>query len=221
MVNGCGNMRELLKLASAILRPLGIGPLKPRVLRFSEWSSGARTEGFFEIPSSIFRVCSDAVRYTPTTYGVLPSILPYVGSDDVFVDLGCGKGRVVWFVATRCRLKKVIGIEIVPELARIAKRNIAKSKPPTPVQIIEGDAATTDLVEGTVYFLFNPFGEWTLVEVLKNIERSLVAHPRRICILYHVPIWGRVLDNTPWLKPEGGTGTSFRVWRNSCSYFTR
>ena len=44
--------------------------------------------------------------YEPTPYHVLPEILRHISSGDVLVDLGCGKGRVLWFVATRKRLKK-------------------------------------------------------------------------------------------------------------------
>jgi SAM-dependent methyltransferase len=194
---------------------LGFGRLRALLLEVSEWLVGVRTGGYLEIPSFIRGECSDAVRYTPTGYGVLPLILQYVGAEDVFVDLGCGKGRVILFLATRCRLRKIIGIEIVPELVQIARRNIAKLTLLTPVDIIEGDASKADLSEGTVYFMFNPFGEETLLRVLDSIERSLDARPRKIRILYHVPEWAKVLDQTTWLRPEGKANSSFRVWQNS------
>ena len=40
-------------------------------------------------------------------------------ANDVFVDLGCGKGRAV-FLAAAQKLKKVIGVELRKELADIA-----------------------------------------------------------------------------------------------------
>jgi predicted RNA methylase len=149
--------------------------------------------------------------------------LPHINPDDVFVDLGCGKGRVVWFVATRCRLKRIMGIEIVPELARMARENIAKSKTRllTPVAIVEGDASEVDLSEGTVYFLNNPFGEKTLHKVLENISSGLLARPRSIRILYFA--WGKdpdqahILDEVAWLcagmRYSYGTHR-LGVWRN-------
>jgi len=81
--------------------------------------------------------CSDATRYQPMPYHLLHTVLTQINSDDVFVDLGCGKGRVLWFVGTRCKLKRIMGIEIVPELARSARKNMAKSRLLTPVTIVE------------------------------------------------------------------------------------
>ena len=143
-----------------------------------------------------------AMAYIPTDLFALRNVLRYVGPEDVFVDLGCGKGRVLCFVAGRRKLKKVLGVEIVPELAQIARRKVANSRLLTPVEVIEGDAAKADLNEGTVFYLFNPFGEKTLRKVLSNIETSLSSNPRGIRILYYNPRCADVLDNTPWLQPS-------------------
>lgn len=155
----------------------------------------------------------DATGYQPTPYGALPAILPNVNSDDIFIDLGCGKGRVLWFLATRRKLKRIVGIEIVPELVQIARKNMAKCGLLTPVSVVEGDASEVDLSEGTVYFLFNPFGEKTLRKVLENIRNSLLAHPRSIRILYCNPELAHVLDIAAWLR-AGRDNRHFRVWKN-------
>ena len=42
-----------------------------------------------------------------------------------FVDIGCGKGRVV-FLASRMPFARVIGVELVPGLARTAQANLAQ-----------------------------------------------------------------------------------------------
>jgi predicted RNA methylase len=173
-----------------------------------------RTEGHFEIPLSIKDECPDAVKYTPTGYAVLPSLLQQLTRDDVFIDLGCGKGRVVMFLAARRTIRRVIGVEIVPDLAQIAKTNLKKLSLLTRVDIIEADASKVDLSEGTVYFMFNPFGETTLRKVLDNIKKSLQARPRKIRILYHVPECAEVLDKASWLTSNGGRGSSLRVWHN-------
>lgn len=183
------------------------------MIRLSERRDGLVTDGELEIPPKIKDACLDAVKYQPMSYSLLPLILPYVKDSDVFVELGCGKGRVLWFVAKRRRLKKAIGIEIVPELAEIARRN-TKLKLLTPVQIIEGNVANADLREGTVYFMANPFGEDTLRRVLRNIETSLLTNPRHIQIVYRNPVWGHVLDNTYWLKPSEKQSEMLGVWHN-------
>ena len=63
-------------------------------------------------------------------YGTIPpylikKILDQVNYDqsDVFLDFGCGKGRVL-LIASEYKFKKIIGIEFSPELAGIALKNI-------------------------------------------------------------------------------------------------
>ena len=43
----------------------------------------------------------DDRRYSPTPYPILKKMADYLklNADDVFVDLGCGKGTVVFFIA--------------------------------------------------------------------------------------------------------------------------
>jgi hypothetical protein len=170
-------------------------------------------------------LCSDALKYEPTPNSVLPCILPYVGFDDVLIDLGCGKGDLLCYVASRRKFRKAIGVEIVPDLVKMARRNIVNFKLLTPIEIIETDIAEAELSEGTVFYLFNPFGENTLRKVLSNILISLTTHPRRIRILYYNPLWGFLLDSSPWLRPDGEIKTAYsfdgikkemllRIWRN-------
>jgi len=178
-------------------------------LFISELVEGMETEGYIVGP----QCRSDSAGYQPTYHHVLPLLLHYLDHDDTFVDVGCGKGRVLWFVATRRRLRKAIGIEIEHELAQIARENIAKARLRTPVTIIEEDASKADLSEGTVYYLYNPFGQETLRRFLKNIQRSLQTHPRDIRIVYLNPKPAQLLDEAIWLHREKCNGY-LQVWRN-------
>jgi len=118
----------------------------------SEMMEGMETGG--NTAGSQYR--SDSAGYQPTYCHILPLLLRYVGPDDTFVDVGCGKGRVLWFIATRRRLRKAIGIEIEPELAQLAREGVKKTRLRTPV--IRGRCLQVDPSEGTVYYLYNPFG---------------------------------------------------------------
>lgn len=184
------------------------GLLETLLLFICESLNGIKTQGYTAASE-----CSDSTGYQPTHYHILPSLLRYVNSDDTFVDLGCGKGRVLWFVATRRKLRKAIGVEIEPELAQIARENMKKAGLRTPVTIIEGDASQVDLSECTVYFLYNPFGERTLRAVLENIRRSLRARPRSIQIIHVNPKSAQILDDEVWLRGEEYKGY-LRVWKN-------
>lgn len=197
-----------------VARFLRVGEFTAFLSEVCELLSGVTTRGVLEIPPSVRRQFPDAIRYVPTGYRVLRLIQSYVGPEDVFVDLGCGKGRVIIFLAKRCRAKRILGVEIVPELAQIAEKNIGKSRLLSPVQIIEGDASQIDLSDGTVFYLFNPFGQETLRRVLDNIHGSLTERPRKVRVLYYNPQFSHLLDNTSWLQSEQTASPSFRVWHN-------
>jgi hypothetical protein len=77
-----------------------------------------------EVPEEVMRQCPDAGKYEPVRYSVLPVVLQYVAPQDVFVDLGCGKGRALCYVSSRCHLKKAIGVEIAPGLAECCQHSV-------------------------------------------------------------------------------------------------
>jgi SAM-dependent methyltransferase len=205
---------RMAKTLRTMARYLGIGQLTTFLSEVRELLTGITTGGIYEIPPLVRRQCPDAIRYVPTGYRVLRLIQSYVCPEDVFFELGCGKGRVIIFLASRCRVRRIVGIEIVPELAQIARKNIAKSRTLCPVQITDGDASQTDLSDGTVFYLFNPFGQETLRRVLDNIRKSLAERPRKVKILYYTPEFSHILDDSSWLQSEQTTSASFRVWHN-------
>ena len=159
----------------------------------------------------------DAVGYAATRYKELQKIIHYLKltPQDVFVDFGCGKGRVVFFISTQ-GVKKVVGLELDPVLMNNARKNLQTMKVKhSPIELIEGDAINYDLKEATVLFFYNPFGSKTLQTIVDHLKKSLNVHPRQIRILYKNAIERVVLDNTSWLKMEGPIEDSeIFVWRN-------
>ncbi len=156
------------------------------------------------------------VSYQPTPYARIGEIIDYLklSDDDVFVDLGSGKGRVIFLVA-RQNIKKVIGVEKDEELSSIAKVNLNNRKYNTPVKIINCDAADFDCKEGTVFFMFNPFGYKTITKIIDNIKESLKDKPRKIRIVYLQPMHRYILESQDWLELEGKVGNeNCLVWRN-------
>jgi len=164
----------------------------------------------------------DSVAHSPTLYSEIQRMIDYLKfkKNDVFIDFGCGKGRVIFLVATQ-RLKNVVGIEFNPRLANIAKKNLNNLKPQfnqTPVELIAGDALGCDVKEGTVFYMFNPFGLDTFTGVIEKIRESLKTHRRAIRIVYRNPVYIDVLNDINWLIPEGQIDrTEIFVWRNKIS----
>jgi precorrin-6B methylase 2 len=137
---------------------------------------------------------------------------------DVFYDIGSGAGRVLCVMARR-RLKKCVGIELFEPLCEAARRNASRLRSrKTPIEIICGDASTADLSDGTIYFMFNPFGAATMRSVLDNIERSLNANPRVVTIAYHNAVLADLLSERNWLEEyhafSTAGGAHVRFWRS-------
>lgn len=160
---------------------------------------------------------ADGIRYEPTSYHLLKKIIECLkpNMNDVFIDMGCGKGRTV-FIFSTYDIKKAIGVELKKELADIARKNIENLKiRNSPITIINDDVVNFDPTEGTIFFLFNPFGFKTLEKVVSNIKISLKMNPRKIRIIYYGAIHADVLDSQDWLKKEEKANIAcVHIWKN-------
>lgn len=136
---------------------------------------------------------------------ILRSLRP--ARNDVFYDIGCGKGRVLCCSA-RWPMKMVVGVDLSPALCSEALRNTEHMRwRRTPVQVRCDDAAVADISDGTIYFMFNPFGAATLKDFLNNIHSSLIGNPRRVVIVYCNPVHASEVDSCDWLSRSGGLRT--------------
>jgi SAM-dependent methyltransferase len=138
-------------------------------------------------------VAIERLGYVASAWRTLPRALRYVGvsKDDVFIDYGCGRGRVVHQAAKR-PFKKVIGVEISPVLAETAREALAAKKHRHrcgEVEIVVADAreyrAPDDL---TIVYFFHPFFGETLDTVLAELVQSIDRNPRRVSIIYSYPL---------------------------------
>jgi precorrin-6B methylase 2 len=156
----------------------------------------------------------DSHMYDYSCYGLILKMVDKLklDPDDVFVDLGCGLGRVVCFVAAKKKLKKVIGIEARQDIFNMALDNVKSLKiKNTPVEIINADAAAYDMNEGTVFFMSNPFGVNTQKKVLENIRASLKADPRQVRIVCCRGPDLEELGCVEWLSRKENSG-EINIW---------
>jgi SAM-dependent methyltransferase len=171
---------------------------------------GITTSGF--LPGSVLRL-GYSVKKTTAYVGYLgapPSIirralniLPH-HNDATFLDLGCGKGRAL-VLASEFPFRSVIGVEISPELVKVAKENaqvIARNLPErTPITVVNGNALDYALPEGNlIVFLYNPFGEDVIARLLTNIETALLKRDSSIWVVYINPVWGHIFDTSSTLS---------------------
>lgn len=131
-------------------------------------------------------------HYQGASYKVLLDVFKDLISttrDFAFLDIGCGKGRAV-LVAEYCGYNKLRGIDLDQELISDANENLAnyKFKRRESEIVFSCENALTFLYpnEASVYFLFNPFNEAILSEVLR---RLCTMNENELVFVYMNPLY--------------------------------
>lgn len=134
-----------------------------------------------------------------------------------FIDLGSGKGRTL-LMASDYPFRRIIGVEILPELHRAAQRNIEKYSNERQrchcMEAICGDATEFPFPgDPIVLYLFNPVSEYGLRSIVRNLALSLEADNRPIYVLYHNPLLENVLAEIQHLR-RVQHNEQYSVWTN-------
>jgi SAM-dependent methyltransferase len=164
----------------------------------------------------------ERVGYEAGSWLDLPRVLRpgEVTRDDVFLDLGCGKGRAV-LMASLYPFGRVTGVELSPDIAGIARRNLETFRRPTrcgTIEIVVTDAVDYTIPDDvTVVYLFNPFRGRTFDAVIDNLIASIDRNPRRVRLIYRNAMYedqllgtgrARLVRSSPGLRPS-------REWREA------
>lgn len=135
----------------------------------------------------------DCGYYAPSRWLTLRRILPphEVDEQDVFIDFGSGKGRIV-LQATTYPFKQIIGIELSEQLNEIASANLERYRDHAKcwdVELVRADARDFDIPDDvTVAFFYNPFNGPVFETVIGNLIASYDRSPRRMRIIYRNPV---------------------------------
>jgi SAM-dependent methyltransferase len=127
-----------------------------------------------------------------------------------FIDIGSGKGRAL-LLASEFAFLRIIGIELLPELNRIAEANIRKFADRYTrcgsIEAIHGDAMEFPFPEvPLVVFVNNPLPEFGLRKLISNLENSLSVTPRSVFVIYANPLLEQVfLSDTRLFRKIFGT----------------
>lgn len=134
-----------------------------------------------------------ATIYMPASYDLLEYAFSNIPMKSFrhFIDIGCGKGRIMC-VAAHYGATKVTGIDFSKDFCDAAKLNLAKTKlllPKLDYKVFHNDAFYFEIPDDAdCIFMFNPFDEIIMSGVLENIEMSLERAPRKITIVYANPL---------------------------------
>ena len=120
----------------------------------------------------------------PRTWSRILRVADLDPSSTTFVDLGCGKGRVL-IMAAQTGFSCVIGVEFDEELVADARRNTRSRD----IEVLRMDARQFIFPhDRLLVFMFNPFGTQTLRAVLRSLEASLAEAPRQVTLVYLNPV---------------------------------
>jgi len=118
--------------------PLFRSTVRPIFVLPREWLVGLverrdhiRTSGVIEL-DEIGLAGPDRARYKPAPWFTLRRSLPpsSVSAEDVFIDLGCGMGRIVFQAALSYPLQRAIRVELSPALHTIPQPTWEESGSP-------------------------------------------------------------------------------------------
>lgn len=135
-----------------------------------------------------------ATRTESATYRTLARLFAHplvrVSPKDVLVDVGCGKGRVINYWLLSGLKNRMVGIELSPEVGGWSRARLAKFEE---VEILVGDAVESLPTDGTVFFLFNPFGRETMEAFARQLLKRVKINSLKIVYLNarHLDVFDR------------------------------
>lgn len=128
-------------------------------------------------------------------YSALPIIFRCVRikKDDVLVDVGCGKGRVINYWIFKKYKNKIFGLELDRSIAKHTAKQFSRMKN---ITIIPGNALLNIPPDATVFYFYNPFSK----EIVMQFEEVLAEmfKDKPITIIYYNPKSVDVFKNKRW-----------------------
>ena len=129
-------------------------------------------------------------RYEPTPYEVLDELFTFYTPEktDVFVDYGCGMGRLNFYIEKRYSLCST-GVEYSPVYYEKALEN-KKTYNGNKDKIHFVNCKAEDYLvskEENVFYFFNPFSPEIFHAVINRILDSFEKYPRTITLILYYP----------------------------------
>jgi SAM-dependent methyltransferase len=112
--------------------------------------------------------------------------------DDVLVDIGCGKGRVINWWLSQGLCNRMVGIELDEQIAQQTRRRLRQF---ANVEIINGNAVSLIPEDATLLYLYNPFDADVMRSLKCRLKNILIqTNKTKITVVYfnckHLDVFG-------------------------------
>ncbi|MBE5807049.1 MAG: class I SAM-dependent methyltransferase [Clostridiales bacterium] len=126
--------------------------------------------------------------YEPTPYPVLERLAAsgHLKRKHRLLDYGCGKGRVMFFLADQVGCHAT-GIEQSEKLYALARENRRTARTGDRVILVHRLAEQYELQDEDSFFFFNPFSEAIFTHVLSRITDAWYLQPREMRLFCYYP----------------------------------
>jgi SAM-dependent methyltransferase len=126
---------------------------------------------------------------------------PYGIEDYTFLDIGCGKGRVL-MLASDAPFRRIVGVELSPALTAIAESNMAKwNTAPhlcSDIDILNVDALETPIPDSpVVLYIYNSFNLYVMLPLLERLQALARTRSSPIDLIYAKPQQAPLVDAVP------------------------
>ena len=163
---------------------------------------GTDTSAMVSIEDMAFpaSLAKEAVHYQPSMPDTVEKVLQYISippSEFTFLDIGCGKGRMV-LCAAMVPFRRAMGVEYSEDLIGIARANsralIRRGGSDIECEFWSGDASEfLPPPDNLLCYLYNPFGAVVLAGFIEKLEMSARASGKEVFIAYTDPQHAQVI----------------------------
>lgn len=147
-----------------------------------------------------------SVRYKPTRVRYFNKLMQSLSlpKNCVFVDIGCGKGRIM-LLAAKYGFSHVVGLEISSRLSEVARNNLIafhRHHPDLSPTTVICENVLNHRLEGNegVFFLFWPFDRSVTISFLDAVRDSVEKFPRDVWLVFNEFQFSDLLINDDHFK---------------------
>jgi SAM-dependent methyltransferase len=138
-----------------------------------------------------------------------------------FVDMGSGKGRML-LLAAELPFRRIVGVEFASDLCALARKNVETYRNSNQacfqIEPLHMDAMLFKFPpEPSIIYFYYPFERFVMEPVIRNLNRSLAAHPRDVIVVYFNPVLTDVVESANKLQVYARSnyfGSLYTIYRS-------